>query len=189
MEISILKYRINLEVLILIGVVYLIFLYHTVCPCVNMPMLYESLTNMTSTTGTKAGSGSAAAKNDKNKVPTTMSGKKEGFSSGYGAYDLNNAAPYKLGDYAQPDVKSWFQPNLLVEPGKPIPKGVQELLNRPAQPVPLPEGELLMFANTKFAPQFCPNFYSNSMGCPEMTLKQYNYLQTRGGGNVPYSEY
>ena len=53
----------------------------------------------------------------------------------------------------------------------------------------LPEGEMLMFANTKFAPEFCPNTYSNSSGCAAMTGAQYNYLITRGGNNVPYSQY
>jgi hypothetical protein len=184
MEISIFKYKINLEVLILIGIVYLIMLYHMVCPCVNMPMLYESLTNMTAEPGAMAG----ATKPDKTKVPVG-GGKKEGFSSGYGAYNLDNASPYKLGDYSVPDVSKWMQPNLTVTPGKPISAGVSAILSRPEQPVPLPEGELLMFANTEFKPEYCPNTYSNSMGCAGMTVKQYNNLQTRGGNNVPYSEY
>jgi hypothetical protein len=74
-------------------------------------------------------------------------------------------------------------------PGEPLSKGVKEILDRPSQPVPLPEGQLLMFANTPFTPECCPNTYSNSMGCACMTTKQYNYLITRGGNNVPYSEY
>lgn len=189
MELSILGYRINLEVLILIGIVYLILIYHTVCPCVNMPLLYESLTNMVTTPGAKAGATSAAAKTDKDKVPVTTGGKKEGFSSGYGAYNLDDAASYKLGDYSMPDVSKWFQPNLTVTPGKPLSAGVKEVLSRPGQPVPLPEGELLMFANTEFKPEYCPNTYSNGSGCAGMTVQQYNYLQTRGGNNVPYSEY
>ena len=57
------------------------------------------------------------------------------------------------------------------------------------QPVPLPEGEMLMFANTPFKPECCPNTYSNSSGCACMTGNQYNYLITRGSNNVPYSEY
>jgi hypothetical protein len=189
MEISILGYRINLEVLILIGIMYLILIYHTVCPCVNMPLLYESLTNMVTTPGAKAGATSAAAKTDKEKVPVGTGSKKEGFSSGYGAYNLDDAASYKLGDYSMPDVSKWFQPNLTVSPGKPLSAGVKEVLSRPGQPVPLPEGELLMFANTEFKPEYCPNTYSNGSGCAGMTVQQYNYLQTRGGNNVPYSEY
>jgi hypothetical protein len=47
----------------------------------------------------------------------------------------------------------------------------------------------LMFKNTSFKPECCPNTYSNSMGCACMSTKQYNYLVHRGGNNVPYSEY
>jgi hypothetical protein len=47
----------------------------------------------------------------------------------------------------------------------------------------------LMFKNTAFKPECCPNTYSNSMGCACMSTSQYNYLETRGGNNVPYSQY
>ena len=85
--------------------------------------------------------------------------------------------------------KSWFTQNLSYKPGKPVSKGIQNILNRPKQPVPLPNGEMLMFKNTPFSPSCCPNTYSNSMGCACMTVDQYNYLIDRGGNNVPYSEY
>lgn len=64
-----------------------------------------------------------------------------------------------------------------------------EIMNRPKQPIPLPEGELDMFATTQFKPECCPNSYSNSMGCACMTTNQYKYLVDRGGNNVPYSVY
>jgi hypothetical protein len=78
---------------------------------------------------------------------------------------------------------------MTVTPGKPLSKGVTKFLARQEQPVPLPEGELLMFANTPFKPECCPNTFSNSSGCACMTGKQYNYLVERGGNNIPYSEY
>ena len=68
-------------------------------------------------------------------------------------------------------------------------KGVQDILNREPQTIPLPEGQMSMFANTPFKPECCPNAYSNSSGCACMTTNQYNYLVSRGGNNVPYSEY
>jgi hypothetical protein len=52
-------------------------------------------------------------------------------------------------------------------------------------PIPLPEGELFFFADTKFNPESCPGTYSNSMGCAAMSQKQYNYLMMRGGNNSP----
>ena len=52
-----------------------------------------------------------------------------------------------------------------------------------------PDKSIDLLYDAKFKPECCPNFYSNSNGCPCMTTDQYNYLQTRGGNNVPYSEY
>jgi hypothetical protein len=93
--------------------------------------------------------------------------------------------------YNEPPVSttSWFTPNLTYTPGQPVSQGIQNILNRSKQPVPLPDGEMLMFKNTQFSPSCCPNTYSNSMGCACMTVDQYNYLIDRGGNNVPYSEY
>jgi len=48
---------------------------------------------------------------------------------------------------------------------------------------------MLFFKDTKFKPQCCPSSYSNSMGCACMNQNQYQYLITRGGNNVPFSEY
>jgi hypothetical protein len=45
------------------------------------------------------------------------------------------------------------------------------------------------FANTQFKPECCPNSYSGSEGCACMSNAQYNTLISRGGNNVPYSEY
>ncbi len=47
MDITILGYSFNLEILILIGVVYLILVGHTVCGCCNMPRIMEGISNMT----------------------------------------------------------------------------------------------------------------------------------------------
>ena len=47
----------------------------------------------------------------------------------------------------------------------------------------------LIFDNTKFSPQCCPNTYSNSMGCACLSMPQYRYLIERGGNNVPFSQY
>jgi hypothetical protein len=52
-------------------------------------------------------------------------------------------------------------------------------------PIPLPEGELFFFADTKFNPESCPGTYSNSMGCAAMSQQQYNYLMMRAGNNTP----
>lgn len=151
MDISILGYKFDLEVLILIGIIYLVLVSHTICGTCNVGGLIEGFV---------------------------------GANTNYGEssrYSLSNDKPI--------NTSSWFQQNLTVTPGKPLSAGVKEILNRKPQPVPLPEGELDMFANTSFKPECCPNTYSNSTGCACMTTGQYNYLITRGGNNVPYSEY
>lgn len=154
--------KFNLEILILIGVIYLILVGHTLCGCANMPLLLEKFTNL----GAK---------------------KKEGFSGA--STNGGSSAQYSLGDYSKIDTSSWGAPDLTVVPGKPYTAAVQNILNRPEQPIPLPEGELLIFANTPFKPECCPSTYTNSTGCACITTKQYAHLTSRGGNNVPFSEY
>jgi hypothetical protein len=96
---------------------------------------------------------------------------------------------YSLSSDNAINTSAWDAPNMTVVPGKPLSAGVKQFLSREPQPVPLPDGELLMFANTPFKPECCPNTYSNSSGCACMTGDQYNYLVLRGGNNVPYSSY
>ena len=78
---------------------------------------------------------------------------------------------------------------MTVTPGKPLSSAAKEMINRKNQSLPLPEGQLSLFANMPFKPECCPNTYSNSSGCACMNTNTYNYLVTRGGNNVPYSEY
>jgi hypothetical protein len=84
---------------------------------------------------------------------------------------------------------TWSMPTLTYSPGTTSSAGVKSILDRKKQPIPLPKGELDMFATTPFKPECCPNTYSASMGCACMTVDQYNYLINRGGNNVPFSEY
>jgi len=56
-------------------------------------------------------------------------------------------------------------------------------------PVPLPDGELVIFAQNKSKPECCPSPYSTSSGCMCMTPEQINYLNTRGGNRTSDSEY
>jgi hypothetical protein len=108
--------------------------------------------------------------------------------------NYGQSSPYLLGSmggYSDVDTNSWNQSDLSVKHGGSYGSGVADILNRPSQPIPLPEGEMLMFANTQFKPECCKNngSYSGSTGCACMTTGQYNYLVSRGGNNVPYSEY
>ena len=51
-------------------------------------------------------------------------------------------------------------------------------------PIPLPEGEMFFFKDTKFSPDCCPGTYSSSLGCACLSKPQFNYLVTRGGNNT-----
>ena len=51
-------------------------------------------------------------------------------------------------------------------------------------PIPLPEGELFFFKDTKFDSSCCPSTYTNSRGCACMSKKQFQYLTQRGGNHT-----
>lgn len=114
---------------------------------------------------------------------------KEGFSSPGAKLSIGSFKEYSLGDNTPVDTSKWGTPSLVLKKGEKPSEGAQSILDRPAQPVPLPKDQLSMFANTEFKPECCPNTYSNGSGCACMTVNQYNYLVSRGGNNVPYSEY
>ena len=65
MDITILGYKFNLEVLILIGVVYLILVGHTVGGCCNMPLIMEGLENMMNSNSSSSDSSSSSSDNMK----------------------------------------------------------------------------------------------------------------------------
>ena len=50
--------------------------------------------------------------------------------------------------------------------------------------IPLPEGQLFFFKDTKFDPSCCPATYASSMGCACLSKKQFQYLTMRGGNNT-----
>ena len=176
MDISILGYKFNLEILILIGVVYLILVGHMFCGCCHFGMMEgfdgsgntltpqqklkiekdkKQIQNIKTNMATQNAAGGPTT------PVTTATTTTEGFTpanTNYGEssmYDLSSDQPI--------NTSAWTAPNMTVVPGKPLSAGVKQFLSRQPQPVPLPEGELLMFANTPFKPECCPNTYSNSM--------------------------
>ena len=208
MDISVFGYKINVEILILIALIYLIMVGHTFCGCYNYGLM-EGFTDASGNTIDASGNlqekkemvqqkvqaaktnlaaqSTAGTNTSSSPVTSATTTTTEGFTGAninYGESSL-----YSLSQDDPLDTSSWSAQNMTVTQGQPLSAGVKQFLDRPEQPVPLPEGEMFMFANTKFAPEYCPNTYSNSSGCAAMTGAQYNYLITRGGNNVPYSEY
>lgn len=163
------------EIIILIVVLFFVLSGHLFCSCAQTTPLEAMSTMM---------------KEGLTKKPAVKQGSptSRALLEGFTGANTNNG---ESSLYNEPPVstESWFTPNLSYTPGQPVSQGIQNILNRSKQPVPLPNGEMLMFKNTPFSPSCCPNTYSNSMGCACMTVDQYNYLIDRGGNNVPYSEY
>jgi len=194
MDISIFGLKISLEVLILIGVVYLILVGHTVCSCCNFYSKIESFDNGSALTQPMPASAVSATSTTSTPTPLpsgTPSKKpkdagKESFVGANTNYGESSDFPSKS---TYLNTSSWGMPNLVVTPGKPISKAAQAIIDRPNQQLPLPEGQLSLFDNMPFSPDCCPNTYSSSMGCACMNTDTYNYLITRAGNNVPYSEY
>jgi hypothetical protein len=208
MNISIFGFKLNLEILILIGVVYLILVGHTLCGCCNYSLMEafdgsgnlqtdisnnqlrtdlsgNLFTQNSGNTVVAAGALINQAKNGSSKQGGKIG--KEGFAGANINY--GQSSPYDLTNHSTINTSSWSNHDMTVVPGQPLSQGVKNFLAREPQPVPLPEGEMLLFANTPFKPECCPNSYSTSKGCACMTGPQYNYLILRGGNNVPYSEH
>lgn len=64
----------------------------------------------------------------------------------------------------------------------------KDVESRKSQPVPFAKNGMLMFKDTKFSPDCCPNAYSTSTGCACMTETQNNYLRARGS-TIGFPEY
>ena len=215
MNISIFGYKINLEILILIGIIYLILIGHTFCGCLNhgiMEGFADGSYNLFDFSGNDVSgndvSGNqilkahmlktqlSAGSNINNNVPLAkgslfQKSKTQPLQEGFVGANTNygQSSPYDLSGDTTINTNSWSAPNMNVIPGQPLNSQVKDIINRPNGPLPLPEGEMLLFADTPFKPECCPNTYSNSSGCACMNTNTYNYLILRGGNNVPYSEY
>ena len=55
--------------------------------------------------------------------------------------------------------------------------------------IPLPPGELLIFAENEVKPECCPSYCSSSTGCVCASKKQMDYLNQRGGNRTLDSEF
>jgi hypothetical protein len=200
MSISIFGFKINLEVLILIGIVYLILVIHTVCGCCNFSAKREGLDTLTQAFPAPAVSNSSDVSSMSTPSPapasssansTSGSSKKTIATEAFSGANTNygESAIFSSTQSSYLDTSQWGAPDLTIIPGKPIPKAAQAIIDRPNQTLPLPEGQLSLFDNMPFSPECCPTAFSSSMGCACLNSSTYNYLITRGGNNVPYSEY
>lgn len=171
------KMTLNILLIVAIVLLYSIIILNLIKDCSNVPRIIDAFTQNQN--------------EQKSQVTPMMSvvkkSKKEGFVGANTNYGESSA--YSLAHNNPVDTKKWSAPNLTIQSGKPLSDGVKSIMDREAQPIPLPKDEMLLFADTPFKPECCPNTYSNSSGCACMTTGQYDWLIGRGGNNVPYSEY
>ena len=185
MDISIGSYKVRLEIFILIVALFFIMFGHALCSCSTMSLSEgfegdnkDKKTNLQIAFQNKEGLTKRS----------NMPGRMEGFSNlSTSAFDTQFAANNSPDYYMNPN--DWAQQTLVYTPGTTPSADVQSIWDRGKNEKPLAEGEMDFFANTDFKPECCPNTYSNSMGCACMSVGNYNKLITRGGNNVPYSEY
>lgn len=176
MDLSIGSYKCRLEICLLIVIISWILFGHLFCSCSRVGMME----------GFEIGKKIINDISKKEKFGIKYRDRKrEGFkniSTGFSFANSKENTYYK-------DPSTWSSPNLVYSGGAVSNSDANSILNRPKQPIPLPEGELDMFATTPFKPECCPNTYSTGSGCACMTVDQYKYLRNRGSNNVPFSEY
>ena len=170
MEISILGFKLNLEVLILIGIIYLILVSHTFCGCSNIPGIIETFSTI-------ANHVNVVTQKEYEKHTST-----EGFTGANTNY--GQSSPYDLTIDKSINTSSWNAQNMTVVPGQPLSAGVKDFMARKPQPVPLPEGELFMWRENMSDPNCCPGIYYTSSGCICSSPEQMTYLNERGGNRT-----
>lgn len=172
--------KVKPEYLIIAIIIIGLITMHTVGSCCHFGF-FEGLENMAKGTANTVKKSAESTNNgvvDASNVSVNKT--VEGFSSDDG---MNGAFKGEFGstNEAPVNVATWQAPYSGSSDGNTfLPIG-----QRPIQPIPLPEGENVLFATTKFSPKCCPTGYSTADGCACMTLGQYNYLEERGGNNVP----
>jgi len=199
MNLTIGSFKCRLEVCILIIFISWILFGHLLCSCCKVGMregfdiMATAIGGNPTTKKVKEGlknkkEGFLGFNFEKNEDKDKNKNVKEGFTNGTSAglsfSESNGNMYYK-------DPSTWSEPAPVYSSGTTpnVNSSLANIQNRPAQPIPLPSGQLDMFATTPFKPECCPNTYSNSEGCACMTIDQYKYLGNRGGNNVPRSDY
>jgi len=169
---SIGPFKFRLEIVLLISFIVFLMFGHLLCSCTTVTP-YEAFSTVKDII--------------KSVKKSAKKYKLEGFAANNFAEGPQYAKSGSAGTIRNPD--TWAAPTLTYSSASHADAAVKKIMDRVPQPLPLPEGELDLFATTPFKPECCPNTYSNSSGCACMTVNQYDYLVDRGGNNVPYSEY
>jgi hypothetical protein len=177
MDITIGNFKMRLEILVVIFVVLWIMFGTTLLGCSDVSVVEGFNEMMRNKKGTSYATGSG----------DTSVTKETFINANSQAFQPEFSGSQSPGYILSPD--TWSMPNLEYSKGTTPSAGVQSILDRPVQPIPLPEGQMDFLATTPFKPECCPSAFSTSTGCACITMEQYNYLHSRGGNNVPLSQY
>jgi hypothetical protein len=82
------------------------------------------------------------------------------------------------------NLSSWVSSAIKYAKGMGTEDRLNSLQYNSGPPIPLPEGQLFFFKDTKFTPACCPSTYTSSIGCACMSKKQFQYLTQRGGNHT-----
>ena len=174
MDITIGSYKLRLEYAIIIVFLIVVIFGHTMCSCRHSELLegFEEKKDGKVKPMIAGPKPMIASPSPMIASPSPMIASKEGFSN----YKTNAGPQFaeNNSDFTHLPVSQWTS---VVNVG---PQNANQ---------PLSTDSMDFFANTQFKPECCPNTYSGSEGCACMSNSQYNTLISRGGNNVPYSEY
>ena len=82
------------------------------------------------------------------------------------------------------NLSSWVSDAIKYAKGMGTEDRLNSLQYNSGPPIPLPEGQLFFFKDTKFNSSCCPSTYTSSIGCACMSKKQFQYLTQRGGNHT-----
>ena len=179
MEVSFGSYKMRLEIFLLIIFLVWVMFGHALCSCCTMSFK-EGLETLSDTV---TGSTEEEVEEEKEKdaeVPTN--GAEQASANLSEAFENGN-------DFANNNDPGYIMNPNTWAMGATVGAGVGNIANRKPQQFPLPEGQMDIMQNMEFKPECCPNTYSSSEGCACMDMATYQYLENRGGNNVPFSEY
>lgn len=169
MDFTIGKYKINLEIIIIIILLWAILNFHLFCSCSRVkPYEAFSLLKEGFTSGIK-------------KINNDIK-KKEGFTSN--AYGMNNGETFSRFPEKPIDLNTWKTPNIGIVGSNSFDK----LKSYKTPLTPGKGGNLDFLSQGEFKPECCANGspYSNSEGCACLSYDTSKYLIERGGNAVPF---
>lgn len=118
------------------------------------------------------------------KITSSVSGGTTNATEGFQASRPLGWKPLAENESDEVNLSSWVSNAIKYSKGM----GAEDHLNsyqyNSGPEIPLPEGQLFFFKDTKFKPSCCPSTYTSSIGCACMSKNQFQHLTERGGNHT-----